>query len=1063
MPRRAVVPDLFALLSLVASFLPGPSSVAPVSANHTPAPTSVTVAGSFESEVGCPGDWQPACATTHLNYDTNDDVWQGSWAIPAGSYEYKAALNDRWDENYGLHAAQNGANSPLSFASPTSVKFYYDHKSHWVTDNQSSVIATVPGSFQSELGCSGDWDPGCLRSWLEDPDGDGIYRFATTALPVGSYEAKVAINEGWTENYGQGGVLNGANIAFTVPRTGAPVTFRYDPASHILSVSAGHDHDNNVEYFGLGHNSRDALYRVPFGAITPGTALTLRFRTYHTDVTGVRVRFYDTVGSHEVFQDMTLAAGEVSCYDPSQPNERCDLWQTVYTPPQTTTLYYRFIITDGTATAYYADDAFKDGGWGQATPTPVDNSYAVTVYSPDFTPIAWMRDAVVYQIFPDRFRNGNPGNDPGPSEPRYGYPPTPEDQIVRKGWDDLPEGFCRSYDDPAQPCDEQPRGRDFFGGDLQGVTARLDFLQALGVTAIYFNPIFEAASNHLYDTRDYTEIAHFLGSQEDWQRLVSAADARGIKIILDGVFNHVSSDSPSFDRYGHFAIVGACENPGSPFRSWFFFHDVAPGTGPCVASNGTPNAATYDAWLGFDSLAVLNKNNPAVRALIYSAPDAVARLWLDRGASGWRLDVMGDLSFPDDFWQGFRSAVKATDPEAPIIGELWKKQEVLPKIHGNQADTAMNYRFRNAILGFFGRVDDKGFADDGQSDQPPSLFASKLLSTREDYPDATYYTLLNLLDSHDTERILWSLTPGKENREEKEFNAGNVAAGKARLRLAALVQMTIPGAPTIYSGDEVGVTGDDDPDDRRTLPWLDQSASTLYLPIVASNAGPGSPGPVAAQAGEDYGVGGDRSLLEYYRRLTGLRHSREVFRSGELTFLLTDDAGRTLAYLMRTRNDAALVAINRNSIQQTLTISVTGRLPDIVRFTDALSGQTGIAASAGILTLTLPALGAAVLLPVAGQDLTPPAASANLSATAASGQVALSWSGIGDAARYKVYRSPVTGGGYEAIATTATTAYTDTSTVSGQRAYYVVRAVDAAGNEGAAANEATALPSALVG
>jgi glucan 1,4-alpha-glucosidase len=206
-------------------------------ASNTPNPTSVTVAGSLQSEAGCPGDWDPTCAATHLTYDAGDDVWQGTFSLPAGSYEYKAALNDAWDENYGLHAQPGGANIPLSLPSDGSVKFYYDHKSNWITDNKNSVIAVAAGSFQSELGCPGDWDPGCLRSWLEDPDGDGIYTFETTALPAGSYETKVAINEGWDENYGQGGVLNGSNIPFSVPVDNTQVSFSYDATSHVLTVT----------------------------------------------------------------------------------------------------------------------------------------------------------------------------------------------------------------------------------------------------------------------------------------------------------------------------------------------------------------------------------------------------------------------------------------------------------------------------------------------------------------------------------------------------------------------------------------------------------------------------------------------------------------------------------------------------------------------------------------------------------------------------------------------------------------------------------------------------------
>jgi len=207
------------------------------SGDHTAAPATVTVAGSLQSEAGCAGDWDPTCTATGLAYDANDGVWQRALAIPAGPYEYKAALNGGWDENYGANAQPNGANIGLTLAAPATVKFYYDHATHWITDNRRAVIATAAGSFQSEMGCSGDWDPSCLRSWLQDPDGDGVYTFATAALPAGSYETKVAIDEGWDENYGQGGVVNGANIAFAVPVTGATMSFTYVAATHVLTVA----------------------------------------------------------------------------------------------------------------------------------------------------------------------------------------------------------------------------------------------------------------------------------------------------------------------------------------------------------------------------------------------------------------------------------------------------------------------------------------------------------------------------------------------------------------------------------------------------------------------------------------------------------------------------------------------------------------------------------------------------------------------------------------------------------------------------------------------------------
>ncbi|MFW6070376.1 MAG: alpha-amylase family glycosyl hydrolase [bacterium] len=1020
---------VFLLFSFLASM--------PAGADHTAEPASVTIAGSLQSELGCGGDWLADCASTHLAYDAADTIWQETFSLPAGDWEYKAALNDDWAENYGANATADGDNIGLSLSGAGDVKFYYDHETHWITDNHNAVIATVPGSFQSELGCPDDWQPDCLRSWLQDPDGDGTYSFSTSEIPPGDYEAKVAIDESWAENYGQGGAFDGADIPFTVPANTRSVTFEYDPTSHVLDIvvdAEGHAHDNNVEYFGLGHNSHDDLYRVPFGAITPGTELTLRFRTYHQDVTGVRVRFWDTARNGQFFHDMEIAAAGVSCYDEAQPDELCDFWETTYTPDEPTTLYYRFIVSDGTATAYYDDDAFRDGGWGEATPQLEDEGYVVTVYDEDFDAVEWLQDGLVYQIFPDRFRNGRADNDPSPDEPRYGFPPEELDQIIVKAWDELPEGYCRFYENPAEPCEEAPRGRDYFGGDLRGVQQRLNYLEALGVTAIYFNPVFEAASNHAYDTQDYYSIDHFFGTNKEFEQLVKMADQRGMRIILDGVFNHVSSDSPYFDRYGHFDDVGACESVDSPYRDWFVFRPE-PG-GPCVGPDG-PNTMTYDAWFGFDSLPVLDKENSEVRDLVYAADDAVARYWLEQGASGWRLDVMNDPSFPAEFWPEFRQAVQETDEEAVIIGELWKKFDVLPFIHGDRADTAMNYRFRNAVLGFFGTVDDKGFVDDGQSDQPPSLFARKLTSIREDYPDATYYTLLNLLDSHDTQRILWSLTPGERNRQDREFNADNVAHGKQMLRLATVVQMTVPGAPTIYYGDEVGVTGDDDPDDRRTFPW--------------DGDGP-------------QGAGGDLSLLDHYRSLTELRRQNPVFREGQLTFLLLDDEARSFAYLMRTADEAALVALNRSDETQALSIDLQSRLPDNVALYDALGGLSPLVASDGVLTLTLPPLSAAVLLPETGQDLLAPTAPSGLQVTdEGATSLSLQWSAVADAAAYRVYRSPLSGGGYVPVAEVTDPAFVDEGVETGRRYYYVVRAVDAAGNEGARSNEAQGMPHYTIG
>src|SRR5262245_38761896 len=205
------------------------------------APASVGIPGNYQSEAGCGGDWDPACGATQLVYDADGDVWKNTFSFgPAGGYEYKVALNGSRDVHYGTHAQQNGPNIPLATsASPQNVTFYYDHKTHWVTDNVSSIIATVPGSFQSEIGCSGDWDPGCFRTWLQDVQGSSIYSFSTSGIPAGAYEAKVALNGSWDVNYGAGGVQNGANIAFNVPANGMEVAFQWDSATKDLRVIVG--------------------------------------------------------------------------------------------------------------------------------------------------------------------------------------------------------------------------------------------------------------------------------------------------------------------------------------------------------------------------------------------------------------------------------------------------------------------------------------------------------------------------------------------------------------------------------------------------------------------------------------------------------------------------------------------------------------------------------------------------------------------------------------------------------------------------------------------------------
>lgn len=941
----------------------------------------------------------------------------------------------------------------------------------------ATVIATAVGSFQNELGCQpsnlssdGDWNPPCDLTLMSDPDGDGTYTLTVPAgkLPVGNYEYKVALNRTWDVSYPAN------NQAFRIAAADNGVTFSYNSATNAVSANVSGTRppaiDGDIFWDGLGHNSRDPLYRLPGGATTANSKVTLRFRTFSNDATGVQLRTYHTGLGAEKIYDMQRVAIGVPCDDP-QLAFRCDFWAATIDVGPIGTLYYRFIVTDGAKTVFYEDDSdVRDGGWGKAYDTSPDFGWALTVYDPNFKlPIQWMKQGIVYQIFPDRFNNGDPRNDPTPvkgnprlsSDPRYAYPNGEQvtntqpqyDQIVRMQWGARPEGYCRNYQDISdaecpqrfvQPAAsrEQPRGRDYYGGDLKGVTAKLDYLKQLGVTIIYFNPIFSAASNHRYDTRDYMIIDRYLGNLGDFKTLDREANARGIRIILDGVFNHMSSDSPIFDRYGNWPdadyngqkVKGACEDVNSPFRKWFKFRKPNANEPAACAPYTRDGNSYYDSWAGFDSLAQLSED-PEVQAYIQS----VGTYWLNQGAEGWRLDVMQDKSIP--FWEKWRAQVKAAKPDAVIIGELWKKFDVLPYINGNTADSAMNYRLRDAVIGLLapGGYDGKGFPSSGQPINP-SDFTRRLQSVREDYPDATYYSLMNLLDSHDTERVLWTLTPGKENPAEREQNPANVNEGKQRQRLAALIQFTMPGAPTIYYGDEAGLTGDDDPDDRRTYPW----------------------GNIQGDARQP-----DRGMTLYYAALTQARSRAKALTDGDLRFLLANDADRTVAYGRKLANSAAIVAVNASKTQRTLTIPVADYLPNGTKLIGVAGNNGGqFSVTNGALTINLPALGGALLM-TRDADLTPTVAPANLQATADGLSVTLHWNAVSDATGYNVYRSAVAGGGYVKINSSPVsgTSLTDSSPDlrSGQRYFYVVKALDNVGNESAPSNEASAVPSYTIG
>ncbi len=770
--------------------------------------------------------------------------------------------------------------------------------------------------------------------------------------------------------------------------------------------------DGRISEQDLLHDSRSDLYRSPGGAVPAGTPVAVRLRAAAGDLTAVELRVYDAISNTQVIIPMAVGAR-----DGIGGEHGYDYWEaTLATTKLPALLYYRFIVHDGSTTRYVEDDAALDGGSGTVLADSADASWELLTYDPSFTTPDWTHGAVVYQIFPDRFANGDPSNDPSPSEQpgagaeRYRYGDVYGNPILAKEWGELPEGYCRAYSGAATPCTEQPLGRDFFGGDLAGITEHLGDLADLGVTAIYLNPIFAAPSNHRYDTSDYLTIDPDLGTQADFDAMVAKAHQLGLKVILDGVFNHTSSDSPFFDRAGRFSEVGACESADSPYADWYTFKAGPPAK--CY------DGQTYVDWFGFDTLPVLNEV-PAVDEY-FNGPDGIVRHWLAAGIDGWRLDVANELSH--GFLRALRKAAKDENPDAAVIGELW--DDAAPWLVGNEVDASMNYRFRRAVIGFING--DTADPDGAISGLTPSQFASTIESIAEDYPPQAFASMLNLVDSHDTARILWTLTPGADNREAKEDPAA-MAQGKALLRLVSAIQLTFPGMADIYYGDEVGLTGHDDPDDRRTYPWGSE----------------------------------DTELRDWYATLAKLRGAHEALKTGDLRFLLADDTAGTLAFGRRTDAEAAITVLNLSDAPRTVDISIRGYLPAGTAFDDALDGST-VTASGGSLTVELPAHGVRVLLSAAGSDLAAPVAPTNVTATAGTGSVDLTWNAAPDADRYTVWRSLVSGGGYAALQTTSDLHFTDASARNGVLWHYVVTGEDAAGNRSTRSDEVTARPEVTV-
>jgi len=808
-------------------------------------------------------------------------------------------------------------------------------------------------------------------------------------------------------------------------------------------------HDNNIWWGDLGHNSRDTLYRNPGGPVTTGTPVTLRLRAASGDLTAAQIRLYNDRTNTQTALNMALVLDD-GTYEWWEATAPASADPTVY--------WYRFIAIDGTDTDYYEDDAARTMGWGQAFDETNDYSYQLTVYDAAFQTPDWIKDAVVYQVFPDRFRDGDSTNNKPAGTFFYGEPGGTVYRSLTTDWN---EEIC---DPRAAGTCAGTYSKNFYGGDLAGLLEKLDYLEGLGVNTIYLNPIFESPSNHGYDTTDYLALNPIFGDADDFNALVTEINNRGMHLILDGVFNHVSSDSIYFDRYNQYAEVGACESNTSPYRSWFYFTPADPvGSGPCMGDDGTPGGSDYESWWGYDSLPKLRANEAPVRELIWDydtdPTTTVAGYWM-QSADGWRLDVGADvdpgtINDPaNDYWEGFRATVHAANPDGYITGEEWGIANSW--LLGGEWDAVMNYQFSSAVLSYWR---DETFVDNDHNSGSSAgelapltaaQFDERIQNLMERYAPESLEAMLNLFGSHDTSRALFMLDHNADLNDPSVYANPNYDWSDAinRLKGAVIIQMTMPGAPTIYYGDEVGLVGpmaysggkwEDDPYNRQPYPWLDETGLPFYTSLQS-------------QPNQD-------ALYDYYAVLTAARNAHPALRTGDYRTLLVDNDAELYVYGRRIDgSDAALVFINRSDAVADVSINLNTYLPYDSSFVDVLSLATYTATDNQLEHVQVPANSGAVLVITSLMTASPDPTVLSVGGVGDT-WITLDWTAAAGADGYYVYRALLSGGTYELLGATAGLTYTDATALPGQTYYYLVKSHNGTtGLLGEPSNEVSAMP-----
>ncbi len=613
---------------------------------------------------------------------------------------------------------------------------------------------------------------------------------------------------------------------------------------------------------------RDKSCKTPYGAVPCGTKITITLRPDREE--------HFSECSLLLFEEFAEAYREVAL----TPDWEEGLFTGSYeAPEQPELIWYGFRLRRAGGEEVW----LGQNGLG---PEKELLRWQQTVYDDTLSTPEWFGRGVTYQIFPDRFRRTTVPDPAG----MLG------DRVVHQNWDEgmeyLPDG------------NGEIRNRDFFGGDLAGVEGKLGYLKSLGVDTIYFCPIFEADSNHRYNTGDYEKIDPMLGTEEDFRRLCGKAHELGIRVMLDGVFNHTGSNSKYFNANGEYPGPGAFQSRESPYYSWYAFLSW-------------PDR--YDAWWGIKTLPAVNETCPSYMDYIIRSENSIIRRWLRAGADAWRLDVADEL--PDEFIAQIRAVMMEEKPDSFLLGEVWEDgsnkiayDQRRKYLLGRETHGLMNYPFRVAALMYLQGGDAENFVE-------------AMETLRENYPRAAFYSGMNMLGTHDTPRVLTML--GVNAHEPPADRAARAAyrmtdeertRGLQLLRAGAVLLFNFPGSPTVYYGDEAGMEGYEDPFNRGAFPW-----------------------------GQE-----DRALQKHFALLGKLRNERTSMQSGELRWLWAK--GHMLAFSREEGEETTAAILNVGPETEEVSLPWGTHLAS-----DAISGQH-FAAVDGQLHIRVPGMECMLLI-----------------------------------------------------------------------------------------------------